>query len=68
MLKILIMCFLFQLEELDVELNYIKELYELAEEFEIPVYEGDTDNYDVNTIFILTVLFINSRIFKNIYL
>lgn len=44
---------LFQLEELDVELNYIKELYELAEEFEIPIADEDTDNYDVNNIFII---------------
>jgi len=36
------------LEELDIELNYITELYELAEEFEIPVAEGDIENYDVN--------------------
>lgn len=55
MLKILI-CFLFQLEELDVKLNYTKELYELAEEFEIPVSEEDIDNYDVNNIFIITEL------------
>lgn len=44
---------LFQLEEIDIELNYIKELYELAEEYEIPVSELDTDNYDVNYIIIV---------------
>jgi len=52
-LKILNMYLLFQLEELDVELNYIKELYELAEEFEIPIADEDTDNYDVNNIFMI---------------
>jgi len=52
-LKILNMYLLFQLEELDVELNYIKELYELAEEFEIPIADEDTNNYDVNNIFMI---------------
>jgi len=57
------------LEELDVELNYIKELYELAEEFEIPVADEDTDNYDVNNIFSYLPNFtINSKMFNNIYL
>lgn len=50
--------FLFQLEELDIELNYIKELYELAEEYEIPIAEEDIDNYDVDNIFIMIVLLI----------
>jgi len=59
---------LFQLEELDVELNYIKELYELAEEFEIPVAEEDIDNYDVNNIFIKPNYIINSNMFYNIRL
>lgn len=56
---------LFQLEKIDIELNYIKELYELAEEFEIPVAERDIDNYDVNYIFITIVIIFqkNSIIF-----
>jgi len=62
------MRFLFQLEELDVELNYIKELYELAEEFEIPVAVEDTDNYDVNNIFTKPNCTINSNMFYNILL
>lgn len=41
------------MEELDIELNYIKELYELAEEYEIPIAEEDIDNYDVNNIIII---------------
>jgi len=46
------------LKELDIELNYIKELYELAEEYEIPIAEEDTDNYDVYNMFIIIVLLV----------
>jgi len=54
------------LEEIDIELNYIKELYELAEEYEIPIAEGDIDNYDVNNI-IITVIYIQNLSILFIY-
>lgn len=39
---------IFQLDEIDKYQNYIKELYDLAKEFDVPVPDEDIDNYDVN--------------------
>lgn len=41
---------IFKLEEIDNVLNYIRDLYDLAKEFEVPVPEDDIENYNVNII------------------
>lgn len=40
---------IFQLDEIDKNRNYIRELYDLAEKFEILVPDEDIDNYNVNS-------------------
>lgn len=42
----------FQVNEIDDRQNYIKDLYSLADEFEVPVPEEDTESYNVNIIVI----------------
>jgi len=45
------------LEELDKNQNYIRELYDLAEKFEVLVPDEDIENYDVNSS-IITLYFV----------
>jgi len=38
------------LDEIDDNVNYIRDLYDLADEFEVPVPEEDLEHYNVNVI------------------
>jgi len=37
------------LDEINKTQNYIRELYDLAEKFDVPVPDEDSDNYNVNS-------------------
>lgn len=43
------------MDELDNNLNYIRDLYDLADEFDVPVPEEDIDSYYVNNIRVFIV-------------
>lgn len=45
--KIISMYFQFQLDEIGDDLTYVGALYDLTEEFNVPVPEEDIQNYDV---------------------